>query len=212
MKEDLEFVFSFRSPYAWIAARHVLPMVHSETRIRWTPFYPLPSFPNFGGVVPAKARHNLHDILRLTEAYGLPIGRPPVHETDWALAHTAFLWADRNGKGPEFARALLDERWVESQVVSCEGAVRRVADAVGLDGNDAVAAASDPALRGELVARVQANYDEREVFGVPMFILPTGEHFWGHDRMEWADSPWLHPIRRLTPLCSPRGPLLPSRR
>ncbi len=19
-----------------------------------------------------------------------------------------------------------------------------------------------------------------------MFILPTGEHFWGHDRMEWA--------------------------
>ena len=28
MKGELEFVFSFRSPYAWIASRHVLPMVH----------------------------------------------------------------------------------------------------------------------------------------------------------------------------------------
>lgn len=28
--------------------------------------------------------------------------------------------------------------------------------------------------------------EERDIFGVPMFILPTGEYFWGHDRMEWA--------------------------
>lgn len=186
MPGELEFVFSFRSPYAWIASRHVLPKVHPAVRIRWTPFLPLPSFVNFGRVVPAKARHNLEDILRLTEVYGLPIGRPPVEEPDWRLAHTAFLWAERAGRGPEFGQRLFDERWVEGRVVSDADAVARAATAVGLDAQDAVCAAEDPERQAELVALVQANYDEREVFGVPMFILPTGERFWGHDRMEWA--------------------------
>ena len=109
MADELEFVFSFRSPYAWIAARHILPMVHPGIQIRWTPFLPLPSFANFGGrVVPGKARHNLHDILRLSKAYELNIGRPPVDEPDWFMAHTAFLWADRAGKGAEFARILIE--------------------------------------------------------------------------------------------------------
>jgi 2-hydroxychromene-2-carboxylate isomerase len=183
---ELEFVFSFRSPYAWIAMRHVLPMVHPETRIRWTPFLPLPSFRNFGGVVPAKARHNLQDILRLTAAYALPVGRPPVDESDWLLSHTAFLWADRAGRGPEFARALFDERWVESQRVSTNDAIARVAASVGLDADATVAAANDAELGAELTALVEANYSDRDIFGVPMFVLPSGERFWGHDRMEWA--------------------------
>ena len=185
---ELEFVFSFRSPYAWIAARHILPMVHPDIRIRWTPFLPLPSFPNFDGsrMVPAKVRHNLRDILRLTEAYGLPVGRPPVDEPDWLLAHTAFLSADRAGKGAEFGAALLDERWVRSQVVSAPEAVARIAAGVGLDSDETVSAASSPALQTELTALVQRNFDEREIFGVPMFVLSSGERFWGHDRMEWA--------------------------
>jgi len=60
VSDEIEFVFSFRSPFAWIAARHTLPMVHPDIPIRWTPFLPLPSFPNFGGtMIPAKVRHNL---------------------------------------------------------------------------------------------------------------------------------------------------------
>ncbi len=186
MSEELEFVFSFRSPYAWIALRRVLPLVHPETRIRWTPFLPRPSFRNFGAVVPGKVRHILQDVLRLSEAYQLPLGRPPIDDSDWHLAHAAFLWADRAGHGPAFARALFDERWVKSQLVSTDAAIGRVAAAVGLDGNAAIAAANDAELRAELTALVETNYEERSVFGVPMFILPSGEQFWGHDRMEWA--------------------------
>jgi 2-hydroxychromene-2-carboxylate isomerase len=186
MEGPLEFVFSFRSPYVWIAVRHVLPMLHPATEVRWTPFFPLPSFKNFGGVVPGKARHNLHDILRLCEAYGLPIGRPPVDESDWVRPHAAFLWADRAGKGREFGQALLDERWERSQVVGDDGAIRRAAESVGLDAGAAVAASADPDLQEELTESIQRNYDERDVFGVPMLILPDGTRFWGHDRMEWA--------------------------
>jgi 2-hydroxychromene-2-carboxylate isomerase len=184
---DLEFVLSFRSPYAWIAARHVLPMVHPSVSVRWTPFLPLDGFSNFEGkMIPAKIRHNIEDILRLTSAYGLPVGRPPVDEFDWLAAHTACLWADRAGKGPELAIALFDERWVEGNLVSCDDAIRRVAEGIGLDGETAVSGANDPELQAELTEMVRTNYEEREQFGVPMFVLPTGERFWSHDRMEWA--------------------------
>jgi 2-hydroxychromene-2-carboxylate isomerase len=37
-----------------------------------------------------------------------------------------------------------------------------------------------------LRARIRQNYEERGIFGVPMFVLPDGARFWGHDRMEWA--------------------------
>ncbi len=30
MHEPIEFVFSFRSPYAWVAARYVLPQVDPQ--------------------------------------------------------------------------------------------------------------------------------------------------------------------------------------
>ena len=187
MAEELEFVFSFRSPYAWIAARHVLPQVHPDTRVRWTPFLPLPSFPNFSGsIIPAKARHNVQDILRLTRAYDLSVGRPPVDEPDWKLAHAAFLWADRQGAGPAFAAALMEERWCRSQIISAPDAIARIGATIGVDPREIVSAASSDALQSELITLVQTNYDERDIFGVPMFILPSGEHFWGHDRMEWA--------------------------
>ncbi len=95
MSEELEFVFSFRSPYAWIAMRRVLPLVHPETQIRWTPFLPRPSFRNFGGVVPGKVRHILQDILRLSRAYQLPLGRPPIDDSDWQLSHAASSFTSR---------------------------------------------------------------------------------------------------------------------
>jgi 2-hydroxychromene-2-carboxylate isomerase len=187
MSSEVEFVFSFRSPFAWIASRHVLPMLSPETSVRWTPFLPLPTFTNFrGGMPPGKVRHNLQEILRLTEAYGLPIGRPPVDEPEWVTAHAAFLFADRCGKGPEFGQALMDERWVRGEWLSKEATIRRVASSVGLDADRTAEAAGDEALRADLTQRVQTNYDERDLFGVPMFVLPSGEMFWGHDRMEWA--------------------------
>ena len=187
MIEELEFVFSFRSPFAWIAARHVLPQVHPDVHVRWTPFMPLPEFPNFGGQMPiGKVRHNAHDILRLCKEYGIEVGRPPIDEDDWHPAHTAVLHADRLGRGPDYARALFDVRWVEGRPASSREAIADAARTVQLDPDACVADAFDPERQRELRDLVKRNYDEREIFGVPMFLLPTGEVFWGHDRMEWA--------------------------
>ena len=48
----VDFVFSFRSPFAWIAAHRVLPMLDPGLELRWRPFFPLPSFPNFPPLFP----------------------------------------------------------------------------------------------------------------------------------------------------------------
>lgn len=186
MDGPIEFVFSLRSPFAWVAARHVLPQVDPAVEIRWCPFYPLPSFRNFGNLVPARARYNIEDLLRLGEAYGLTFGRPPIDEPDWSIPHAAFVWADRKGKGAELGRLLLAARWADGKTLASADTIRDAARAADLDPEGAVAASQDEALRSELTAQVQANYDERDIFGVPMFVLPDGKKFWGHDRMEWA--------------------------
>ena len=77
MPEALRFAFSIRSPYAWIAAKRILPEVDSVRPVEWLPFFPLPEFENFGNLLPTKVRYIIEDLIRLTDAYDLPLGRPP---------------------------------------------------------------------------------------------------------------------------------------
>lgn len=186
MQEPVTFAFSLRSPYAWLAARIVLPRVHPDVALRWTPLYPLPSFRNFGDLLPTKVRYIIEDLRRLAKTYDLTLGRPPAAEPDWSVPHTAFVQAERAGAGPAFARALMDARWSRGEDVASEPTLRRAAEQVGLDPDPVLAAAADPRERAALVERIQRGYDERGIFGVPMFVLPDGARFWGHDRMAWA--------------------------
>jgi len=186
MDRTIEFVFSIRSPFAWIASHHSLPMLDPRIEVRFVPLVPLPSFINFGNLPPGKSRYNVRDLLRVSAAYGLKVGRPPYDEDDWTISHRVCLFAERSGKAAPFAKGMMDARWHHGDSVSDEAVIARVAESAGLDGGEAVAASQDEALREELVELVQRNYDERGFFGVPMFVLEDGERFWGHDRMEWA--------------------------
>jgi len=182
----IDFIFSFRSPFAWIAAHRVLPMLDPQIELRWRPFYPLPSFPNFSGLTPGKQRYNIKDLIRLTRAYGIELGRPPVEDPDWSIPHAAFVCADRLGKGAEFGLALADARWMHGEDVVQPEVIARAAESVELDGAAVASASNDETLREELRETVERNYHERGIFGVPMLLLPDGDRFWGHDRMEWA--------------------------
>ena len=60
------------------------------------------------------------------------------------------------------------------------------AESVGLDPKGVLAASQNEQLRSKLTARIERDYTERGIFGVPMFITAEGARFWGHDRMEWG--------------------------
>lgn len=186
MSAPLEFVFSFRSPYARIAACRVLPMLPPGQEVRWVPLFPLPSFKNFGNLVPAKVRYIIEDVIRLCEAYDLELGRPPVGDPDWSIPHAAFVHADGEGRGSEFGLALFEERWARGRDVASEEVLADTAGAVGLDPAEVLAASRDEALRRKLTERIERNYAERGLFGVPMLVTADGRRFWGHERMEWA--------------------------
>ena len=186
MADSLEFVFSFRSPYAWFAARHTLPLLPVGAEVRWRPFFPLPSFENFPPIIPAKTRYLVRDVARLAEAYGLPLQFPMAEDPNWAVPHVAFERAEALGKGPAFALALFDARWTRGENVAEEAVIQKAAESAGLDPEPVLAASRDEQLQSALVAQVESDYEERGIFGVPTLILPRGTRFWGHDRIEWA--------------------------
>jgi 2-hydroxychromene-2-carboxylate isomerase len=186
MSDAAEFVFSFRSPYSWMAARWVLPQLPPGFELEWTPFFPLPSFSNFPPVLEAKTRYLVRDVLRLVKHYGGEIQFPSIDDPNWAFPHCAFLEAQARGKGRDFALAVYAARWTRGENVGEPGVVAAAADGVGLDADAIVAAGQDEKSQRELVDRVQCNFDERGIFGVPTLIMPRGTRYWGHDRIEWA--------------------------
>lgn len=186
MSEPLEFVFSLRSPYAWIAARHVLPQLGDAFEIRWHPFFPLPSFTNFPGLIPHKQRYLIKDVTRLTDLYGMKLRWPKPSDPSWAVPHAAFVQANLRGRGPRLALALFEERFGRGEDVASAKVIRRAAESVGLDAEEILAASHDAKLHEQLVKDIEYDYTERGIFGVPMLIKPDGDRFWGHDRIEWA--------------------------
>jgi 2-hydroxychromene-2-carboxylate isomerase len=165
MFDATQFVFSFRSPYAWIAARWVLPKLPASLEVEWRPFFPLPSFDNFPPILEAKTKYLVRDVLRLVKHYGGEVQFPLYGDPNWAIPHCAFLAAQEQGRGREFALATFEARWGRGENPAEQAVLEKLAQEVG---------------------QVQRDYDEEDIFGVPTLILPRGTRFWGHDRIEWA--------------------------
>jgi 2-hydroxychromene-2-carboxylate isomerase len=181
-----EFVFSFRSPYAWIAAQCVLPKLPASVRVRWLPFFPLPGFDNFRAPLPGKTRYLVRDVTRLTKFYDLALKWPSGDDPDWAIPHCAWLHAQAQGRGVPFALALYAARFSRGEDVAHPDVLGRVAEAAGLDPTPLLAAAHDEAGQAALTERIRGDFEQRDIFGVPLFIAPRGSRFWGHDRIDWA--------------------------
>lgn len=186
MADYSEFVFSFRSPYSWLAAQCVLPKFPAEMEVRWLPFYPLPSFTNFRLPIESKFRYLIRDVTRLTKHYGLSLQWPSADDLEWAIPHSAFLHADAEGCGTPFALEVYAARFSRGENISDAKVLARAAEATDLDPDAIVAAAMDGAAQAALTDGIRKNFEERDIFGVPTLILPRGSRFWGHDRIEWA--------------------------
>ncbi len=114
-QSSVRFYFSFRSPYAWLAAERLdaelgglgIPIEH-------VPIYPTPeTFPNDPSLLPNKQAYLIQDIPRLAREQGLKVRFPSSSDTDWALSHAAFLGAKRHGAGQRFMVAAFRKRFCE---------------------------------------------------------------------------------------------------
>ncbi len=186
MFDTTQFVFSFRSPYAWIAARWVLPKLPADFEMQWRPFFPLPSFENFPPPLEAKTRYLVRDVMRLVDHYGGELRFPRADDPNWAIPHCAFLEAEERGSGRAFALAVFEARFGRGEDVADESVLEKAAEAVRLDPRAILDAGLCAENQEALVAQIEGDYHEDGIFGVPTLILPRGTRYWGHDRIDWA--------------------------
>lgn len=182
MTQRIDFFFSYRSPYSYLAAPRAFALADRfDVEIAYRGVIPMAMR---GQSVPlAKRLHTLRDAKREADRLGMPFGR--VHDPIGDGATRCLLvgtHADAVGRAREFVLTASRAIWAEATDVSTDAGLRAVCERAGLDWDACAAALTDPAAR----ARVDADTDalgDLGHWGVPVLVL-DGELFWGQDRVE----------------------------
>ena len=183
---SIRFYFSFRSPYAWLAAERLEPeLADLGVPIERIPVYPTPAlFPNDPATMPAKIAYMVQDIRRLVRQRGLTVRFPAAVDPDWSLSHAAFLGAQQQGAGHQFMLEAFRKRFCEGLDLGDDDVIATAADRAGLDRGTLLAAAHSDALRSTASAGFRLGIERDGIFGVPSFVY-AGKLYWGQDRMHF---------------------------
>lgn len=184
MADKFEFYFSFRSPYSWLAMYRInLIMDELPVEINMIPVFPAKDKEDVILSNREKVKYITKDIARITTAYGLEINWPDPFDTDWLVAHTAYIYAEEQGKGLPFCLALYQARFMRGKDIGDEYILREVATAIGLDPQALIDALDDRQYKKKLLQGM-SRAKHAGVFGVPFFVYKDSS-YWGNDRLEW---------------------------
>jgi 2-hydroxychromene-2-carboxylate isomerase len=183
---SIRFYFSFRSPYAWLAAERLEPELGGlGVPIERIPVYPTPGlFPNDPAAMPTKIAYIVQDIRRLVRERGLTVRFSSGSDPDWSLSHAAFLGAQQQGAGHELMLELFRKRFCEGLDLGDDRVIADAAHRAGLDRDDILTAARSDALRAEAADGFRRGIERDGIFGVPSFVY-AGKLYWGQDRMHF---------------------------
>jgi 2-hydroxychromene-2-carboxylate isomerase len=180
------FLVDVGSPYAYLAAERVervLPVAPV-----WEPVLLGGIFRATGGGSWAltEARPlGIEEVERRALDYGLPPLRwPEPWPGDMLLAMRAATAADLAGHGRAFLLAALRLAFQDGRDLSDPAAVRDAARTAGLEGDELLAAASEPTVKATLRERTDAAV-AGGVRGVPTVVVGD-KLFWGDDQLEAA--------------------------
>jgi 2-hydroxychromene-2-carboxylate isomerase len=178
----LDFFFSFRSPYSYLAAPRAFALPERfDVEVAFHGVIPMAMR---GQSVPrAKRLHTLRDVAREARRLGMPFG--PIHDPLGEGAMRCLLVAEHAvdvGREREFVLTASRAIWAQAIDVARDEGLRPICEQAGLSWEACRAALRDEDLR----ARVEANttkLSELGHWGVPVFVF-AGELFWGQDRIE----------------------------
>lgn len=184
--EPIRFYFSFRSPYAWLAAERLEDEVGDlGVAVERLPIYP-PSelFPNDPTGTPAKARYLAQDVRRLTRERGLSLRFPPSPDTDWSLSHAAALGTRDDPNGHRLVVEIFRQRFSEGRDLGEDDVIGEAARRAGFDADAVLAMAHDDALQEAAAEGWRQGMERDQIFGVPSFVY-AGKLYFGQDRMHF---------------------------
>lgn len=192
MAIDLEFLFDFGSPNAYLA-HLVLPAIEARTGVRFT-YVPV----LLGGVF--KATNNVSPAVSLagirnkaeyqeleTQRFLRRHGITRFQRNPWFPVNTLRIMrgaeaARTLGLFQPYIEAVYAHMWAEPRQMDDPNVIRAALLASGLPADDLITLMDDPSVKGRLLASTEAAV-ARGVFGSPAFFVGT-EHFFGKDRLD----------------------------
>jgi 2-hydroxychromene-2-carboxylate isomerase len=178
----LDFFFSFRSPYSYLAAPRVFALPDRfdvELVFRGV----IPMVMRGQSVPRAKSLHTLRDAKREARRLDMPFG--PVYDPLGEGAMRCLLVGEHAvdvGREREFVLAASRAIWAEAIDVAGDEGLRPICERAGLSWPACEEALHDRRLRARVDANTAALIDLGH-WGVPVFAF-DGELFWGQDRIE----------------------------
>jgi 2-hydroxychromene-2-carboxylate isomerase len=172
------------APFAEIAKRHGVTV-----NVKPAKFGPI--FEQTGGLPlpkrsPQRRAYRMMELKRWREVRGLPLNLEPKHfPCDDLMATRLVISAKLQGKDAhrlslELGRAV----WEREESIADAATIASAAQRAGLDALTLLAGGPSDAEADALFQQYTEEALAAGVFGAPSYVLPSGEIFWGQDRLD----------------------------
>jgi 2-hydroxychromene-2-carboxylate isomerase len=178
---EIKMYSDYKSPFAYLAFDPAFALEQRyRVRVRWIPFQLRIKGKGERSLYSEyKAKYSYLDARRWARSRGFVIRRPlKVYDSTPALI--GGLFAEKNGRLPEYSRKVYELFFRRELEIDQPNAVANVIANLGLDAAEYRNYLSGAGLESWAAAQQEAANDH--VFGVPLFFH-EGEPFWGHDRL-----------------------------
>ncbi|MBC5763040.1 2-hydroxychromene-2-carboxylate isomerase [Ramlibacter albus] len=191
MPVQVEFVFDFLSPYAYLARFGLTRLADRYgAQIAYTAvdLQVLKRLVGNTGPanrdIPVKHRHLRLDLKRWADLYRVPFV-PPSGYGSGPLNCGAFFSADA-GAVARYVELAWDEVWGKGGNMADDKLLARVAARMGWNQAEFLDFVNSPAAADRLRKQTDMSAD-RGIFGVPSMLI-DGEMWWGNDRLQFVEE------------------------
>ncbi|NVN85363.1 MAG: 2-hydroxychromene-2-carboxylate isomerase [Rhodopseudomonas sp.] len=206
MPRQIDYYFSFQSPWAYIGHKPLREVVSTYgLKINYKPVLLLELFSETGGLPlakrhPVRQRYRMVELQRWRDKRGLNFHLKPKHwPFNARLADGLVIAAIEAGHDPDpYLQLAYPAVWELELDLADPAVLTQLADQAGLPGRELVERTASDAI-GTAYEQNRHDAMAADVFGSPAYVL-DGEVFWGQDRIDLlADA-----------LKSGRGPYRPA--
>lgn len=190
----LDYYFSVISPYTYLVATAPAELAQRHgLELRYKPLDIGALFGRTGGTPvgerhPSRQAYRLADIARQGKRRAMPVNpKPMFFPTNAAPASYAIIAAQNAGGGDiaGLVAGLTRACWAQEQNIADDAVIR---DALAAAGFDPDLADKGLFTGAETYSRNLEQAVLAGVFGAPSWVAPSGEVFWGQDRLDDLDA------------------------
>ena len=195
MAITIDYYLSLNSPWTYMGSAPFAQIARrygADVNVKPAKFGPI--FEQTGGLPlpkrsPQRQAYRMMELKRWREVRGLPLNvAPKFFPSDEAAATRLVIAAKLQGKDAhrlslELGRAI----WEREESFAEAAVMASAAQRTGLDAAALRAGGPSDAELDALYEQFTLDALKAGVFGAPSYVLPSGEIFWGQDRLELLD-------------------------